>query len=679
LLATSLGLSPSEKDNIMNLCQPYILSPGDVLGRNDLNNLLSRHPNIERQNFKLWMTSIPIFEEILHSKVKNASRDELERIREHAKYYVHNKSFGRALKILDEHNVCIVAGIPGIGKTILSEMLSLYFVNLGYEVVKVTGDISEASALDYVNTKRLFYYDDFLGQTSLSEKLNKNEDQRLLDFIYAIRRSKVSKLILTTREYILNQAKMVYEKLALARFNFETCIIDLSFYTRKIRAQILYNHLYFSDLPESFKRKILVNEQYLKVIDHRNYNPRIVQFMTDPLRIAGVRPSNYWIAFCSNLDNPTDIWKHAFEQQISRESRNLLLILATLPMEVFREDAEAAFDIFHKDQAKAYGYDSSSRDFEHALRELEGSFIITNKSKDRIFLKFHNPSVRDFLDSYIIQDYRTFKALICSSIFHEQLSWLWNIFHKNKKIPQFTLNAEEIVNNMLRRNQVTMIGSSCQLINLKNSDGSISKTIWSISYERKAVLLLTIINKFPNATSDKFLEQLLDAIDMRINNKQAHREDLVEFLKEAKSFKIFDSKKHKNILLHAKEYLRVSDIGWFDDFRAFCDFADLFSGLVTTHDLNTIKGSFEYFAEDISLSHDESDPDSIRGNAAELQSIGERLDINVSNYIERMEDRAAEIEEEAASQIYDDYDHDSYSGSDDYCSDNEIKSMFSTM
>jgi hypothetical protein len=293
ILATSLGLTPLQKDELLVLYKPFIITAGDVLGCEDINDLLARHPKIERQHFKLWMTSTVVLEQMLNSKIQNASRDELEKIQEHAKYYVKNESFGKGLKVLDEHNFCIIAGTPGIGKTILAEMLALHFVNLGYEVVKVTEDISEATGLDYVHQRRLFYYDDFLGQTSLSEKLNKNEDQRLLDFIQALRRSKVSKLILTTREYILNQARMVYEKLQSTRFNLQTFIIDLSFYTRKIRAQILYNHLYFSELSNSFKQAILADEGYIKIIDHPNYNPRIVQFMTDPLRIANVSPKQY--------------------------------------------------------------------------------------------------------------------------------------------------------------------------------------------------------------------------------------------------------------------------------------------------------------------------------------------------------------------------------------------------
>ena len=63
-----------------------------------------------------------------------------------------------------------------------------------------------------------------------------------------VRQAQNTKFIMTTREYILNQAKLTYEALALSNINLTKCIVDLSDYTPYIRANILYNHLYFSDL-----------------------------------------------------------------------------------------------------------------------------------------------------------------------------------------------------------------------------------------------------------------------------------------------------------------------------------------------------------------------------------------------------------------------------------------------
>lgn len=97
-------------------------------------------------------------------------------------------------------------------------MLVLHYCRTGYEAIKVTHDIAEAWNLNSEGTKRLFYYDDFLGQSSVMEKLRKNEDQRILDFVHAVRGTPHTKLIMTTRETILQQAYREYEKLNRERF-----------------------------------------------------------------------------------------------------------------------------------------------------------------------------------------------------------------------------------------------------------------------------------------------------------------------------------------------------------------------------------------------------------------------------------------------------------------------------
>jgi len=291
-LMTSVGLTPQQKQQIADLFDFIPLQVADVFGRDDLNNLLGRHENIERQHFKLWFASIPVFEELLNKRARNFTRDTLQRIVDKAQVYVQTPSFPQALKLLKNHNICIICGIPGIGKTTLAEMLLLHFAAQGYDIIRVSGDISEAHDFQYRGVRRLFYYDDFLGQAVLGDKLNKNEDQRLIEFVQAIQKSEASKLILTTREYILNQARIEHERLAEWVSGFITCVLDLKKYTRRVRAQILFNHIYFSDLSPAYKRALVSHPQFVSLVDHKNYSPRIVQFMTDAARLRQIAPGN---------------------------------------------------------------------------------------------------------------------------------------------------------------------------------------------------------------------------------------------------------------------------------------------------------------------------------------------------------------------------------------------------
>jgi len=299
------------------------LSPSDVYGRQDLNNLLGKFKSVERDHVKLWIANSVAMERFLHTRRLNLSREALSKIRQDAQLYVQNDSFSEALKILERFNVCLIAGVPGIGKTMLAEMLLLRYHSIKFEIVKIENDVKEGSDVDYVNRRRIFYYDDFLGQASVADKLQKNEDQSLINFMTAIKRSKVSKLILTTREYILNKSKLVYEKMDRTRFDLETCVIDLSKYTRLNRAKILFNHIYFSRLPRSYRNALLSDKSYLQIIDHPNYNPRIIETLTEMPWLADVKPREYVARFISSLDNPESLEPCFFFATSTRIARPL--------------------------------------------------------------------------------------------------------------------------------------------------------------------------------------------------------------------------------------------------------------------------------------------------------------------------------------------------------------------
>ena len=49
ILVTSVGLTPQNKSKIQKLFQPFILTTGDIYGRDDLNNLLKKFPEIKTE------------------------------------------------------------------------------------------------------------------------------------------------------------------------------------------------------------------------------------------------------------------------------------------------------------------------------------------------------------------------------------------------------------------------------------------------------------------------------------------------------------------------------------------------------------------------------------------------------------------------------------------------------
>lgn len=209
VVATSVSLTAARKKEIRSLFGQYIQSDEDILSKENLNNLLTLHNKVLLSHYKLYLSSTTVLRKIVASKVYNQTRFEEAEIKGVVKMFVQNDSFTEALELLREHQVVLISGHPGIGKTTLARMLIYYLLSTGFdEFTLLTDSISEGIASYEQSKKTVYFFDDFLGSNWLDIKMAPNEDTKLLRFIAALKRSSDHVLILTTREYILNQAKL---------------------------------------------------------------------------------------------------------------------------------------------------------------------------------------------------------------------------------------------------------------------------------------------------------------------------------------------------------------------------------------------------------------------------------------------------------------------------------------
>ncbi|MFL6120217.1 hypothetical protein, partial [Actinophytocola sp.] len=106
-----------------------------------------------------------VLEALLNKDIVTRSAALAEELNESIRTYVPNQSFSRALEILTNTHVCVIAGLPGIGKTTLARVLAAQHLATGYELIEVSEDVDEVNRLWNPDKPQLFYYDDFLGQT----------------------------------------------------------------------------------------------------------------------------------------------------------------------------------------------------------------------------------------------------------------------------------------------------------------------------------------------------------------------------------------------------------------------------------------------------------------------------------------------------------------------------------
>ena len=68
IIATSVDLSPDQKDKLFELFRPFVLSLQDIYGRGDINSALDAHPAVELRHHKLYFTSTDVFQRLLQAR-----------------------------------------------------------------------------------------------------------------------------------------------------------------------------------------------------------------------------------------------------------------------------------------------------------------------------------------------------------------------------------------------------------------------------------------------------------------------------------------------------------------------------------------------------------------------------------------------------------------------------------
>jgi DNA polymerase III delta prime subunit len=426
MFVTSVGLSPQNKADIQALFG-NVLATGDIVGRDDLNNLLGLHRNVEQGHYKLWLASKAVLDRAIHNASVAQSEFEVERIHRDIRRYVHSDAYPRARKMLSSDHVAIISGPPGVGKSTLAKMLLYYYVSEGYEAVSILTDFQTGRERYQSGKKQIFYFDDFIGATFLGERAStftKNEDRAILDFIEMVKGSPTARLIMTTREHILMQAIAASEKLKHADLISNRCVLEIRDYSVSQRAKILYNHIYFSDLPEKYRDALLASRFYQEIIKHKKFNPRLVEWLSSYRRIKSVTPEHYQMYVRGLLANPAEIWRHAYEQQISDAARSMLLAVYTYGGKCAPGPLELAFSAIHSLRAQRYGFKTSPSDWRSSLAELHGSFIRPGNQIEVI-----DPSVLDMLNSVVRQDALNTLDMIEGAIRYEQARRIWNFAH----------------------------------------------------------------------------------------------------------------------------------------------------------------------------------------------------------------------------------------------------------
>jgi hypothetical protein len=670
LLATSVPLSPANKQAIAEIFGGT-LAIADVLGQEDLNNLLGRHGDIEQKHYKLWLASRAVLDRVLNSDVLTQTEFQVEKVHATIRRNVRSAAFPKALEILDRDRVVIISGAPGVGKTTLANMLLYRHMEVGWEPVVIRNDIAEGQKLFQRGRSQIFYFDDFMGATFLGDRatgLLRNEDRAISDFIDMVRAAPNARLILTTREHIFGQAVAASERLRQAGLDSHKIVLHIGDYSLGQKAQILYNHLYFSDLPDAYKDALLASDFYLEIVKHPKFNPRLIEWLSSFNRIKAIPPNRYTAFVRDLLRDPSEVWLHAYEQQLSDAGRSLLLALYSLGGKTEGAVLQPSFKKLHDARAERWGLPRRPEDWATAMAELANAFMRPTGKNDFEVL---DPSVMDLVNAVIRKAPENAVDMAVGAVDFSQIERIWEVAKTMPGVKTAIVQAGPTVAAAIKR----LLARGSRLVAFQGGPGLLPWTD-----EARLAAALPLADALKSVEMLELAKTLAATMTTTWLSQGAQINDGVEALRalERISWPPLQNGDLERQL--AAKLVEQAQRGCrSDELREIVSVVEL-EGPDNAATLAALQAAFENSRQNIeSEIGDCRKEDEFKGLEEDYELFASSLGVDVSGELERLQEAFSEYndyEEQRADQMMDEYKERSR---DSRSSDDSVRDMFASL
>lgn len=675
VLVTSVPLSAVNKDAIVALIGADVLKPSDVIGQEGLNNLLGQHPEIEGKHYKLWLASRAVLDRVLHNAAVTRSEFKARQVHDEARRYVQSGAYPQAQKMINEQGVVVVAGPPGVGKTTLANLLLYEHLSRGFRAVVIQRDIEEGLSLFQPGTPQIFYFDDFMGATFLGDRssaLTGPSDKALLEFIAMVRSTPTARMVLTTREHIYSLAMDRSERLRHSDMDDLRVYLRMRSYSFAQKARILYNHLYFSDLPAEYQDELLRGDYYLRIIKHEKFNPRLIEWLSSFRRLRSVTVRDYRTFIDNLLRDPSEIWRHAYEQEVTDAGRSMLLVLFSMGGKAAGVALKPAFIRLHEHRARRYGFATRPEDFRSALREIAGTFI---KPFGPHGVEVIDPSVLDLLNAIVRRTPENAIDVVAAAHNFDQIEHVWS-FAKAQ--------SSGAVLNAFQHNDgpIAASVSRCMTEARRIDMGKGAVGYRGPTFERRLTVLIDVADRLASPSIASLIAPLFARLQQEWVTERPDINGGVDALRSLRGTQSIDPVTLDGITTAIKAALleHVQDGCRYDELRELVGVIDT-SEADTDSALSAARAAFDAycggtFQEELRecRSRDQFD-----GLVEDLELFRDQLGVDVSSLLTRVEEAKGEFEEH--EDAYADHMQDEYKERwrDERASERSVSDMFGSL
>ena len=398
IICVSKKLNVAQVDKVRSLFKAYIHSDEDIIDGVKLNQYLSslKYKDILKTYSKLLapnqLIHDQLLEKIINKKYHRQTKSSLNEIKKKQLLFHQTKHIKPCIDLVEKNRVLIITGNPGVGKTTVSQIISHYLIH--YHNIKSFYFLSDKS-MDEVESlldddiKQLIVIDDFWGQ-NFSPLYKKNT--LLNNFVRIIEDVKNSPnifLILTSRQYIIQDVINSANEQIKWVLNNELFTISIDDYSPEDKARIFLNHLRFYDYNKIYFQMLSWKSSKLESIVHnRNYSPRHIEFfLKQHTNKYSFHPIDFFDDFLDYLRKPTTFWNKNFHD-LNDTAQIILITLLTCDDPIEIQDLEKAFREIALDANVQEEYEAKPRYFFDELKLLEDFYIL--QSFKFLFKKLEN-------------------------------------------------------------------------------------------------------------------------------------------------------------------------------------------------------------------------------------------------------------------------------------------------